>query len=593
MSFDTEVLIIGAGMSGLGLAVQIIRNYGIRNFELIEKSEDVGGTWLANTYPGCGCDVASHFYSYSFALNPDWSRKYSMRPEIQAYFRSVAEQYRVVDHVRFHSILEKAVWNDVDNVWEAFILNLQTKERIVRRAKVLVSGVGSLSVPKTCDLPGVETYKGKLFHSAQWDHSFDWADKDVVVLGTLPIWFNIWDQHSVLTTLGNGCSATQFVPIMANEPNPVRKLTQFGRQAQYLAERQNPNYSNTFKAVMRYVPLAMRLYRAKFYYDMERDWSGFDIETGRNIRQDLAKENEAYVKSMAPPNYWNALIPKTEIGCKRKVLDTDYLKTLWRDNIELVADDPAERITESGVVTKSGREVNADAIVLATGFATQQMLFPMEIVGRDGISLHEHWDKTSSGAAQAYFGTVVPNFPNFFILMGPNTVTGHLSVIYTVECQINFTLRLLEPILKSLPSYRSRSFIPQILAPPPATVEVKSEAAIADSQWTQQAAKKLVWASGCVNWAVDPKTGLNNMMYPDWQFMYWLRSVFWKKRDFVYRNEKTGEEFRPGAGKTMLWLATVGAFAVGAFFGRDWIQDELPRRLRHLNARGLVRHFTA
>jgi len=177
---------------------------------------------------------------------------------------------------------------------------------------------------------------------------------------------------------------------MASEPNPVRKLTQFGRQAQYLAERQNPHYSKIFKAVMRYVPLAMRLYRAKFYYDMERDWSGFDIETGRSIRQELAKENEAYVKSNAPPEYWNALIPKTEIGCKRKVLDTDYLKTLWRDNIELISDDSVERITENGVVTKTGRELNADAIVLATGFATQQMLFPMEIVGRDGISLHEH-----------------------------------------------------------------------------------------------------------------------------------------------------------------------------------------------------------
>ncbi|KAI4703280.1 hypothetical protein J4E81_002158 [Alternaria sp. BMP 2799] len=574
MSFDTEVLIIGAGMSGLGLAVQIIRKYGLRNFELIEKSDDVGGTWLANTYPGCGCDVASHFYSYSFALNPDWSRKYSMRPEIQAYFRSVAEQYKIVDHVRFHSIVEKAAWNDLDNVWEVSILNLHTKERTTRRAKILVSGVGSLSVPKQCDLPGVETYQGKLFHSAQWDHSFDWKDKDVVVLG-------------------NGCSATQFVPIMANEPNPVRKLTQFGRQAQYLAERQNPYYSNTFKAVMRYVPLAMRLYRAKFYYDMERDWSGFDIETGRSIRQNLAKENEAYVKSMAPPKYWSALIPKTEIGCKRKVLDTDYLKTLWRDNIELVADDPVERITDDGVVTKSGREVKADAIVLATGFATQQMLCPMEIAGRDGLRLNEYWDKTSQGVAQAYFGTVVPQFPNFFILMGPNTVTGHLSVIYTVECQINFTLRLLEPIFKSLPSYRSQSFIPQMLSPPPATVEVKPEAAVADSQWTQKAASKLVWNSGCVNWAVDPKTGLNNMMYPDWQFLYWLRSIFWKKGDFVYRNEKTGEEFRPGTTKTILWLATAGALAGGAFFGRDWIQDELPRRLRNFDARTLVRSLKA
>lgn len=177
---------------------------------------------------------------------------------------------------------------------------------------------------------------------------------------------------------------------MANEPNNVRKLTQFGRQAQYLAERQNPYYSNTFKAVMRYVPLAMRAYRAKFYYEMERDWSGFAIESGQGIRKDLAKENAAYVKSMAPPKYWHALIPKTEIGCKRKVLDTEYLKTLWRDNVELIADDSVERITETGIVTKSGRELNADAIVLAIGFATQQMLCPMEIIGREGLSLNEY-----------------------------------------------------------------------------------------------------------------------------------------------------------------------------------------------------------
>lgn len=184
MSFDAEVLIIGAGMSGLCLAVQIIRNFGgIKNFELIEKSEDVGGTWLQNTYPGCGCDVASHFYSYSFALNPDWSRKYSMREEIQQYFRSVSDRYGVTERVRFHSIVEKAVWDEQDKVWIVDVLDLKTKEKSIRRAKVLVSGVGSLSVPKECDVEGKETFKGSMFHSAKWDHSFDWSGKDVVVLG--------------------------------------------------------------------------------------------------------------------------------------------------------------------------------------------------------------------------------------------------------------------------------------------------------------------------------------------------------------------------------------------------------------------------
>lgn len=176
---------------------------------------------------------------------------------------------------------------------------------------------------------------------------------------------------------------------MASEPNPVRKITQFARQAQYLSERQNPVYSPLFKATMRHVPLAMRLYRFKHYYDMESDYAGFSIESGRPIRQSLAQENEAYVKRMAPRKYWDALIPKTEIGCKRKVLDTEYLKSLWRENVDLVSDDPVERITESGVVTWSGKYIGADAIVLAIGFATQQMLCPMEIRGKDGLSLNE------------------------------------------------------------------------------------------------------------------------------------------------------------------------------------------------------------
>jgi len=141
---------------------------------------------------------------------------------------------------------------------------------------------------------------------------------------------------------------------------------------------------------MRYVPFAMRLYRFKHYYDMERDYAGFNIETGRPIRQSLAQENEAYVKKTAPPKYWDALIPKTEIGCKRKVLDTEYLKSLWKENVELISNDPAERITETGVVTKSGREITADAIVLAIGFSTQQMLCPMEIVGRGGLKLNDY-----------------------------------------------------------------------------------------------------------------------------------------------------------------------------------------------------------
>lgn len=177
--------------------------------------------------------------------------------------------------------------------------------------------------------------------------------------------------------------------------------------------------------------------------------------------------------------------------------------------------------------------------------------------------------------------------------MGPNTVTGHLSVIYTVECQINFTLRLLAPILQSLPSYRSKSFIPRILAPAPTTIEVTPEAALEDSQWTQREAKKLVWASGCTNWAIDAKTGMNNMMYPDWQFLYWLRSVFVKKADFVYRDESTGKRVSPGSTQKLV-VRVLGAMVLaGVLIKRDWIREEVPRRLRDVDVRAMVRSLTA
>lgn len=301
----------------------------------------------------------------------------------------------MIPRIRLNSTVETARWNETQQLWEVVVKNGQTKETRLWRCRILVSAVGSLSIPRKCEIPGAESFHGPLFHSAQWDHSFDWAGKDVVVLG-------------------NGCSATQFVPVMSEK---VGRLTQFARQPHFLSERPNPAYSSTFKAVMRYVPLAMRLYRFKLYADMEKDFAGFDVETGAKIRQDLKEENRAYVQRTAPEKYWDALIPRHEIGCKRKVMDTDYLACLHRENVEMVHDDPVEEIVEDGVRTRSGRTVKADAIILATGFEVFRMLFPMEIIGEDGTSLNEYWDKNHQGAAQAYLGTSIPGFKNFFTMV--------------------------------------------------------------------------------------------------------------------------------------------------------------------------------
>jgi cation diffusion facilitator CzcD-associated flavoprotein CzcO len=435
-----------------------------------------------------------------------------MRSEIQAYFRGVAEKYKIVPHVTFNTTVERARWDDEGQCWETTLKDQRTKETYTKRSRILVSGVGNLSVPRDCELPGADKYKGKLFHSALWDHKFDWKDKDVVVLG-------------------NGCSATQFVPVMAED---AKSITQFARQAQYLAERPNPVYSSAFKALMKYMPFAMRIYRLKLYADMEKDFASMETEGGASIRQGLVEENERYVKRVAPEKYWDALIPKHEIGCKRKVMDTGYLASLHRSNVELIASDPVTELTTHGVKTQSGRELHADAIVLATGFQVFRMLFPMEIHGQNNLSLQKFWDEQHQGAAQAYLGTCIPGFPNFFTLMGPNTVTGHLSVIYTVECQINFILRLLDPLLRSK---KQPTFS---LARSPATnvVDVLPSAAKRDSSWMQTELKKLVWSSGCTNWALDPATGMNIAMYPGYQFTFWLRSVFIPGKDFEYVDAK-------------------------------------------------------
>ncbi|EXL41086.1 hypothetical protein FOCG_16469 [Fusarium oxysporum f. sp. radicis-lycopersici 26381] len=527
---NTDVLIIGAGMSGIGLGVHLIREFGTRNFEIFEKDSAIAGTWRVNSYPGCGCDVPSHFYSYSFALNPNWSQAYAMQPEIQTYFNDVAKKYDIEGHVRLNSVVESAHWDESSGTWEVAIRDTKTSELIIRRSKVLISAVGALSIPKECDIPGAPDFEGRMFHTAKWDHSFDWKDKEVVIIG-------------------NGCSATQILPVISSGDGAVQKATQFARQAHWLAERPNPTYSATFKWTMRWIPFAMRLYRAWLYYLKEQDFAGFRIAEGFQIRNQWAKDTADYIRRTAPAKYLDFLVPETEVGCKRRVNDTDYLACLHRDNVELVYDDPIQKVEAKGVRTSSGRVVTADAIVLAHGFETQKPLYPMKIFGKDGVSINEHWNQVSEGAASSYFGTCLSEFPNFFIMMGPNTLSGHLSVIYTTECQINYTMRVLKPVLTGKADI----------------VEVTPEAEKKDIDRVQEKAKRLVWATGCTSWFIDEKTNRNTIMFPDWQFKFWLRSVFVAWNDLEYRHVSTNKPVKTSRVSFSL-LAVAGLVGLGSFY---------------------------
>ncbi|KAH7378582.1 putative flavin-binding monooxygenase [Cadophora sp. MPI-SDFR-AT-0126] len=506
VAVDVDVVIIGGGMSGIGLAVQLKRKFTGTTFKIFEKLNDVGGTWAVNTYPGCGVDVPSHFYSYSFALNPDWSQKFVMQPELLSYFHSVAHRWDLMKDTYLQHTVQQATWDGTTSTWVVQIVDHVQKRSFTARSLAVVSAVGALSTPKKCDVPGHEEFEGKIFHSAQWDHSFDQDGKDILVLG-------------------NGCSATQFVPVLSQS---ARTVAQVARQPHWLLERPNPKYSPTFKAAMRYIPGLMRLLRAKIFAELESEWPMFDSETGGVARAQLAKASEEYIRKVAPPKYVESLVPKFEVGCKRRVFDSDYLACLHQKNVELIHNDQVDRLTKTSAIFRSGRELKIDAVVLATGFETTALLSHLNIVGRNGISIQDHWRKHNDGFPQAYYGTCVAGFPNFFVMMGPNTVTGHSSVIFSSECQINFALNMLEPVLGAR---RSRSI---------AAVEVTQQAEDQENSWIQQRAKGLVWSSGCSNWYVEPKTGKNLMVYPEWQWHYWLRSFAIDYSKFAY----TGQDDR-------------------------------------------------
>ncbi|KAF3017173.1 hypothetical protein E8E14_011873 [Neopestalotiopsis sp. 37M] len=514
MDEHTDICIIGAGMSGICTAIQLIRQYKTRNFIILEKAQELGGTWSANTYPGCGCDVPSHFYSFSFALNPNWSQKYAMQPELLAYFKSVCDQYEIEKHVRFGMTVESSEWHEGSRTWLTMAQGRDGEKHLKLRSKILVSAVGGLSIPKPCTIPGASTFNGRLFHSAEWDHSFDWNGKNVVVVG-------------------NGCSATQFVPIITDKSRPAKKVVQFANQPHWLAERENPEYSSLFKWTMRNVPLAMRAYRAALYWEKEGGFRSFDIEKGKPYRAVDQAVAEGYIRKNAPAKYVDFLVPKTELGCKRRVNDTEYLQCLHRDNVDLVSDDPIQEIIPTGVRTKSGRTFDADAIVLATGFQTQKVLSPIQIYGQGHESINDHWQRVSDGAPSAYFGTCLAGFPNFFIMMGPNTLSGHLSVIYTTECQVNFMMRCIAPVMSALSTAKgaSRAQSKRKLLD---TVVVTPEAETRDLAETQAKARRLVWASGCTSWFLDAATGRNTVMFPDWQYKFWIRSFWIPWKDFMF-----------------------------------------------------------
>jgi cation diffusion facilitator CzcD-associated flavoprotein CzcO len=487
---EPRLIIIGCGVAGIALSARLRSQLGYDNFVIYEREKALGGTWYLNTYPGVGCDVDSHLYSFSFNPNPDWSQRFAEQKEILQYLNDTVDKFGVRSHVRLGIEVVHATWVDEKSVWRVGLVDLETGHRFDREAEMLVSCVGTISIPKDCNIPGHETFKGDIFHSARWNHQYDMTGKRVAVIG-------------------NGCSAAQLVPHVAEQ---AAQVVQFQRSPQWINERPNWKFSGFSKWCFRYVPLANRIYR--FYLwkatDSLHGLYQTDTEQQEQARLLATEQADKYMRKMAPAKYYDILIPKFPLGCKRRIFDPGYLAALHRDNVELT-DERVVRFTPTGIETPN-RQLDFDAAVLSTGFKIQEFLSPIEVVGRQGKSLNEHWKDTRG--AQAYKATFVTGFPNLGIVFGPNAFPAHNSVIFTNETQVEFIIKtLVRPMLKG--SFK--------------VLDVKEAAENRDANFVQEKLKSMVWNGGCSNWNLDA-SGRNTTNYhdPTWRFWYDLYWPVWK-----------------------------------------------------------------
>ncbi|MEP6502344.1 MAG: NAD(P)/FAD-dependent oxidoreductase [Betaproteobacteria bacterium] len=470
------VLIIGAGFGGLAMAIAL-RRAGERDVLLLEKSNDVGGVWRENTYPGAACDVPSHLYSFSFEPNPRWSRSFSPQPEILDYLRHCASKYGVREQIRFGCTVTGAAFDEGAALWRVQWHDARGDAHEAC-ARTLVSAVGLLSRPVLPALEGRADFAGPAFHSAQWRHDVALAGKRVAVIGT-------------------GASAIQFVPQLARE---ATQLTVFQRTPSWILPRGDRAYTAAEQGRFERRPWLMAWHRAALYLAHDARAIGFTRAKWLLDTIGAWPARRLLRTQVADPALRERLTPKYTIGCKRVLVSDDWLPTFARANVELVTEAIA-RITPTGVRVAGGREIEADAIVLGTGFAASEFLAPMEIRGRGGRSLNDAW----SQGARAWLGIAVPGFPNFFMLYGPNTNLGHNSIVFMLECQVAHVMRCL----------RKRG------AAPAATIEVDEAPFGRYNVRVQQRSRQTVFA-GCASWYTDAQ-GRHTVNWPGFTTTYrWL-----------------------------------------------------------------------
>ncbi len=450
---DLRFVIVGAGMAGILSAIKL-KDAGLNNFTIYEKADRLGGTWRENTYPGIACDVPSHLYSYSFALNPEWSQQFAPGPEIREYFQNVAERFEVASRIRYKCEITRCEF--VDGRWK-----IESSDGTQDEADFVIAATGVLHHPAYPDIEGLDTFEGAVFHSARWDHNVPIAGKRVGVVGT-------------------GSSAIQNFTALVDQ---VAELTLFQRTAQWVIPVENATYEDAEKEKFRKHPEAME--------EIRKAVSAAFIDGFANVLGDMhspviAAIHDACVanleNSVTDPVLRERLRPNYRAGCKRLVMSEGFYDAVQRPNAKLVTEG-IERLEKSGVRTRDGRLHELDVLVLATGFRVDRFMRPMELRGRGGIRIEDAWNNGPT----AYLAISMPDFPNFFMLNGPNGPVGNFSLIDVAELQFAYIMQLVD----------------QVRSGACREVSVSHEAARQFDADRIEAAKNTIWSSGCTSWYLD------------------------------------------------------------------------------------------
>ncbi|WP_371226509.1 flavin-containing monooxygenase [Pseudomonas sp. QE6] len=468
-SAAVRVLIIGAGFAGLGLAIRL-KQAGIDDFLILEKAGDVGGCWRENRYPGAACDVPSHLYSFSFEPKADWSRKFAPQAEILDYARHCADKYGLRERIRFHCEVSAASFDEAAGEWRVTCANGEEL-----RAQSLVCALGQLSRPLIPHLPGIERFKGRAFHSAQWDADAPLEGRRVAVVGT-------------------GASAIQFVPQIAPK---VAELLLFQRSAAYVIPKPDRPYADWERRLKARLPWLQRFDRGLKYVQHEARALAFTVfpplmkvmrlSFHRHLQRGIP---DAGLRARLEPDY--------PLGCKRILISNDYYPALARSNVKLV-DTGIREVTEDAIVTRDGQRHPVDTLIYGTGFAATEFLAPMRVRGLGGRELNQAWQ----GGAEAYKGISVSGFPNLFILYGPNTNLGHSSIIYMLESQFPYVLACLQRIRREGLKY----------------LDVKPQVQQRFNQHLQHELGHTIWERGCNSW-YKTASGRNTVNWPGFTFRY-------------------------------------------------------------------------